>query len=214
MPSYTIVVHRNSHHKSKISSALDPLTSSPSSPLLLPLVTGAHAPASATASPHAIIGHALTSASLATDCPHYPPSSVAIVDSGTTDHLWHDYSAFTSYQPLHNNHVTLADNSTTPTMWISSLKVSLSGQDVGICDALDVPSLQMLLYSLYAHHCMPGCGFLGDNGTFHVYLLMLMITSTPSSNAPPLVNPSSSHMHTFHLGQPLMRALPQHPTIH
>ena len=118
---------------------------------------------------HMFISHALASASLVTNGPRHPPYSNAIVDSGATDHMWPDHTAFTSYRPLHNNHITIAEDSTKPAMGISSIKISIGGQVVDIRNVLHVPGLCMPLYSLRAHRRMPGCGFLGDNSTFHVY---------------------------------------------
>ncbi len=95
-----------------------------------------------------VIRHALASASLVTNGPCHPPYSNAIADSGATDHMWPDYTPFTSYRPLHNNHITLTNDSTTPAMGIGSIKISLGGQVVGIHNVLHVPSLRMPLYLL------------------------------------------------------------------
>ncbi len=49
-------------------------------------------------------------------------SSFVIADSGATDHMWNDYSAFTSYHPTMSlTHVTLADNTTAPVAGIGTI---------------------------------------------------------------------------------------------
>ena len=58
---------------------------------------------------------------------HALRSSVLIADSGATDHMWHDYSAFTSYHPTTSKHVTLADNTKAPVAGIGSIKILLNG---------------------------------------------------------------------------------------
>ena len=92
-----------------------------------------------------------------------------IADSGATNHMWPDYSAFTSYRPLTGRYVTLADGNHAPVTGVGSIKISIDGSVVGVRNVLHVPSLQLPLYSLRAHRRMPGCGFIADNDRFHVY---------------------------------------------
>lgn len=100
-----------------------------------------------------------------------PPSSVlmAIADSGATHHMWPEYSAFTSYRPLTNESVTLADDTQAPVAGIGSVKILFDGKVIDMRDVLHVPSLRLPLYSLRVHRKMKGCGFIGDNARFHVY---------------------------------------------
>lgn len=107
---------------------------------------------------------------------HATLSSVVIADSGATDHMWPDYSTFTSYRPLTSKHVTLADNNTAPVAGIGSIKILLDGHVVGVRNVLHVPSLRVPLYSLRAHRTMDGCGFIGDNNHFHVYFPTFVVT--------------------------------------
>ncbi|KAL7425595.1 LOW QUALITY PROTEIN: hypothetical protein ACHAXH_000396, partial [Discostella pseudostelligera] len=117
---------------------------------------------------------------------HATLSSIMIADSGATDHMWPDYSAFTSYRPLDNKHVTLADNNMAPVAGIGSIKVMLGGHVVGVRDVLHVPSLRVPLYSLRAHRKMDGCGFIGNNDRFHVYFpsFVAMVDDAIDSHIP------------------------------
>ena len=103
-------------------------------------------------------------------------SSVVVADSGATDHMWPDYSVFTSYKPLTSKHVTLADNNRAPVAGIGSVKILLDGHVIGIRNILHVPSLRVPLYSLRAHRAMTGCGFIGNNEVFHVYFPTFVTT--------------------------------------
>lgn len=103
-------------------------------------------------------------------------ASVLIANSGATDHMWPDYSAFTSYRPLSTKTVTLADDTHAPVLGIRSIKILLDGKVVGVRDVLHVPLLRIPLYSLRTHHSMQGCGFVGDNDKFHVYFPTFVTT--------------------------------------
>ena len=48
-------------------------------------------------------------------------SSVLIVDSGATDHMWPNYLAFTSYCPLTGRYVMLADGNHAPVTGVGSI---------------------------------------------------------------------------------------------
>ena len=109
--------------------------------------------------------------------------SVVIADSGATDHMWHDYNAFTSYRPTSSQHVLLADNTKAPVAGIGSIKIILDGHVCGLRNVLHVPSLRVPLYSLRAHRRMKGCGFIGDNGRFQVYFPSFVTTVDDSSDS-------------------------------
>ncbi len=112
-----------------------------------------------------------------------PRSSIVIADSGATDHMWNDYSAFTSYHPTTSKHVTLADNTTAPVAGIGAIKILLDGYVSGLHNVLHVPTLRMSLYSLRAHRRMIGCGFIGDNDKFHVYFPSFVATVDASMDS-------------------------------
>jgi len=102
--------------------------------------------------------------------------AVLIADSGATDHMWPDYSVFTSYKPLTNTFVTLANNTQAPALGIGSIKIMFDGHVVGVRNVLHVPALRIPLYSLRVHRSMKGCGFIGDNDTYHVYFPSFVAT--------------------------------------
>ena len=112
----------------------------------------------------------------ASSASHVQHSSLVIADSGATDHMWNDYSAFTSYHPTSSKHVTLADNTQAPVAGIGSIKILLDGKVCGLRNVLHVPSLRVSLYSLRAHRLLDGCGFVGDNSKFHVYFPTFVAT--------------------------------------
>jgi hypothetical protein len=111
------------------------------------------------------------------------PSSVVVADSGATDHMWPDYSVFTSYHPLTSKHVTLADNNKATVAGIGSIKILLDGHVIGVRNVLHVPSLRIPLYSLHAHRAMTGCGFIGNNDVFHVYFPTFVTTVNDAINS-------------------------------
>jgi hypothetical protein len=86
---------------------------------------------------------------------------VAIADSGATDHMFPDKSAFISYKRISNLQVRMGNNSYIPVLGRGTVIISLNNQRVLVCHALHVPGLAVLLYSLWAHIKQPGCGFIG-----------------------------------------------------
>ena len=56
--------------------------------------------------------------------------------------------------------------------------ISLNGRNVLVCDTLHVPGLRIPLYSLRAHHCQHGCGFIGAEsmGGMYVWFPTFLIT--------------------------------------
>eukprot|EP00804_Cyclotella_cryptica_P030371 CCRYP_011900-RA/>CCRYP_011900-RA protein AED:0.20 eAED:-0.11 QI:0/0/0/1/1/1/3/0/1923 len=89
-------------------------------------------------------------------------STQAIADSGATDNMFPDYSAFLSYHRQSNRFVTLGDNTKLPILGIGSAKVKLNGKVVLLRNCLHVPHLRNPLYSLRQHRRMPGCGTYSD----------------------------------------------------
>eukprot|EP00804_Cyclotella_cryptica_P016077 CCRYP_004202-RA/>CCRYP_004202-RA protein AED:0.18 eAED:-0.12 QI:0/0/0/1/0.5/0.33/3/0/1917 len=89
-------------------------------------------------------------------------STQAIADSGATDNMFPDYSAFLSYHRQSNRFVTLGDNTKLPILGIGSAKVKLNGKVILLRNCLHVPHLRNPLYSLRQHRRMPGCGTYSD----------------------------------------------------
>jgi hypothetical protein len=91
-------------------------------------------------------------------------------DTGATDHMLPNRSAFISYKSVWHLLVRMGNNSYAPVLGRGTAIVPLNGQRLLIQDVLHVPALWVPLYSLQAHLCQPGCGFVGSFDTgMHVY---------------------------------------------
>ena len=88
---------------------------------------------------------------------------VAILDSGATQHLWPFYQAFINYCRVHNQHITLANNSKVSITGKCTIAVEMGGKMVVIRDVYHVPHLRLPLFSLRVHRRVPGCGYYSDN---------------------------------------------------
>ncbi len=87
-----------------------------------------------------------------------------VADSGATDHMFPDKSAFISYKLVSNLQVWMGNNSFLPVLSCGLAIILLNGQRVLVRSALHVPSLVVPLYSLRGHCMQPGCGFIGALG--------------------------------------------------
>ncbi|KAL7547757.1 hypothetical protein ACHAWF_011035 [Thalassiosira exigua] len=89
-------------------------------------------------------------------------------DTGATNHMFPDKSAFISYRTVHGIRVRVGNNSFAPVAGRGSAIISLNGKKVLVRDALHVPDLRNPLYSLRAHQKQRGCGFFGacDQGIY------------------------------------------------
>ena len=87
---------------------------------------------------------------------------VAVADTGATQHMIPDRSAFISYHRS-DKRVRMASNTYAPVRGEGTAIVSLNGRTVLIRDVLHVPDLRKPLYSLRAHMMQWGCGFLGND---------------------------------------------------
>jgi hypothetical protein len=63
----------------------------------------------------------------------------------------------------------MGNNSLLPVLGRGTAVISLNGQCILVCNALHMPGLAVLLYSLCAHLKQHGCGFLG---TFEAGMLV------------------------------------------
>ncbi len=95
----------------------------------------------------------------------HPCTSLLIADTGATDHMIPDKSAFISYPPVtgrcRRHCVCMGNNSFAPILGTGSAVIALNGKRILIRDCLHVPALCNPLYSLCAHQCQHGCGFIG-----------------------------------------------------
>jgi hypothetical protein len=91
-----------------------------------------------------------------------PRTSLLVADTGTTNHMIPDKSAFISYRPCSGQRVHMGNNSFAPILGTRSAIISLNKKKILIHDCLHVLALWNPLYSLRAHqHHQNGCGFLG-----------------------------------------------------
>jgi hypothetical protein len=83
-----------------------------------------------------------------------------VADSGATDHMLPDKSAFISYKLVTNLQVQMGNNSYLPVLGQGLAVISLNGQRIIVWNALYVPGLVVPLFSLRAHFSQQGCGFI------------------------------------------------------
>ena len=98
-------------------------------------------------------------------------TNLAVADSGATDNMLPDYSAFISYRRQVNRFITLGDDTRLPILDEGSAKIKLNGKLVILRKCLHVPGLRNPLYSLRKHRQMPGCGTYSDydHGAFILF---------------------------------------------
>jgi hypothetical protein len=93
---------------------------------------------------------------------HCPCMSLLVADTGTTNHMTPNMSAFISYRPCSGRQVRMGNNLFAPILGSGSAIIFLNRKKILIRDCLHVPALQNPLYSLRAHQQrQKGCGFLG-----------------------------------------------------
>ncbi len=106
-----------------------------------------------------------------------------IADSGTTNHMFPDKSAFNSYKLVRNLQVCMGNNLFLLVLGCGLAIISLNGQRVLVRNALHVPGLVVPLYSLRAHCVQPGCGFIGASGVgILVYFPTFVLTVDTSKD--------------------------------
>ena len=112
------------------------------------------------------------------------PTHLAVADTGATDHMVPDKSAFISYTRVTNLRVCMGNKSYAPVLGKGTTIISLNGHSVLIRDVLHVPSLRNPLYSLRAHQRQRGCGFVGasDMGGIYVYFPTFLLEVDTSSD--------------------------------
>jgi hypothetical protein len=94
-----------------------------------------------------------------------------------------DKSAFISYKLVSNLCVRMGNNSYLLVLGGCLAIISLNGQCILIRNALHVPGLVVLLYSLCAHFTQPGCGFIGASGVgILVYFLAFVLLVNTSKD--------------------------------
>jgi hypothetical protein len=106
-----------------------------------------------------------------------------VADTGATDHMLPDHSAFISYKSVRHLCVWMGNNSYAPVLGRGTTIVFLNGQRLLIRNVLHVPALRVLLYSLQAHLHQSGCGFIGSFAMgLHVYFPGVVLSVDTSTN--------------------------------
>ena len=90
---------------------------------------------------------------------------LAVADTGATDHMCPEQSAFVSYHPVPCNtlNVCMGNKTLAPVLGKGTSIILLNGKLVLVRSVLHVPTLRTPLYSLHKHLTQRGCGFLGND---------------------------------------------------
>ncbi len=108
---------------------------------------------------------------------------LVMADTGATDHMVPDRSAFISYKAVCNLCVQMGNNSYAPVLGQGTAIISFNGQRLLIRNVLHIPVLRVPLYSLRAHIRHWGCGFVGSYDTgMHVYFPGVVLSVDTSTN--------------------------------
>jgi len=84
---------------------------------------------------------------------------LVVADTGATDHMVPDRSAFISYKAIQNLRVRMGNNFFAPVLGRGTAIILLNGQRILIRHVLHVPALRVPLYSLRAHLRQQGKAF-------------------------------------------------------
>ncbi len=102
---------------------------------------------------------------------HLPSSTIfgttkrcfVVADTGATDHMFPNKSAFISYNLVSNLQVCMGNNAYIPVLGHGTPIITLNGKRILVRNTLHVPGLVVPLYSLRAHLTQRGCGFIKTN---------------------------------------------------
>jgi hypothetical protein len=104
-------------------------------------------------------------------------SHLIVADTGATDHMVPDRGTFISYKLVRSLRVRMGNNFFAPVLGRGMAIILLNGQRLLTQNVLHIPGLWVSLYSLRAHLCQVGCGFLGRYETgMHVYFPGVALT--------------------------------------
>jgi hypothetical protein len=130
---------------------------------------------------------------------------LVMADTGATNHMLPDRSAFILYKSVRHIHVRMGNNSYAPVLGRGTAIISLNGQRLLIRNVLHVLAFRDPLYSLYAHIRQGGCGFLGSFETgMHVYFLGVVLSVDMSTDCHLSYEPlgKSATLSSLHYVQP------------
>jgi hypothetical protein len=130
---------------------------------------------------------------------------LVVADTGATDHMLPDHSAFISYKSVQYLCVWMGNNSYAPVLGRGTAIVSLNGQCLLIQNVLHAPALQVPLYSLRAHLHQLGCGLIRSFAMgMHVYFLGVVLSVDMSTDCHLSYEPlgKSAPLSSLHYVQP------------
>ncbi len=130
---------------------------------------------------------------------------LVMADTGVTDHMVPDRSAFISYKTVRNLRVQMGNNSYAPVLGWGTAITLLNGQCLLIWNVLHVPMLHGPLYSLWDHIHHQGCGFVSSYKTgMHVYFPGVVLSVDTSTNCHLSYKPLGklAPFSTLHYAQP------------
>jgi len=108
---------------------------------------------------------------------------LVVADTGATDHMLPNKSAFISYKSVRNLRVQMGNNSYAPVLGRGTAIISLNKQRLLIRNVLHVLALRVPLYSLWAHLHQHGCGFVGRYDTgMHVHFQGVVLSVDMSTD--------------------------------
>ena len=137
-------------------------------------------------------------------------TGVCVADSGATDHLFPDISAFISYHRVSGRFVRLADQRLAKIMGIGSVAICLGGKKVVLHNVYHVPALRAPLFSLRTHRQQSHCGFIGDSNSFSVWFpsFSLEVDTSVDSYLPYSAIGRSADLHDMDYVQPKLGRTP------
>ena len=105
-------------------------------------------------------------------------------DSGATDHMNPDKSAFVSYHPTPGAYIELGDGTRLPQLGRGTAKFKLNGRVILLRNVLHVPALVEPLYSLRHHQQLPECGYYSsfDTGSHLLFPTFVLEVDTSVDN--------------------------------
>ena len=121
---------------------------------------------------------------------------LAIADTGATNHMCLERSAFISYHPVPQNtlNVRMGNKTLAPVLGKGTAIISLNGKLVLVRNVLHVPTLRTPLYSLRKHPTQRGYSFLGNDslGGLFVYFPSFVLAVDTTKDC---------HLSYKHIGQ-------------
>jgi hypothetical protein len=130
---------------------------------------------------------------------------LVVGDTGATNHMLLDRSAFISNKSVWHLCICMGNNSYAPVLGQGTAIISLNGQRLLIRNVLHVPALRVPLYSLCAHFCQRVCSFVGSFDTgMHVYFPGVVLSVDMSTDCHLSYKPlgKSAPLSSLHYDQP------------